>query len=86
MSKTDGVSIVDEVSKLQAKVDKLLKDKYEKLSAWEKVLVARHPERPHFSNYCKSLVEDFVELSEIVPLLKMLLSWEDLGNLEDNLF
>lgn len=63
MSKTDGVSIVDEVSKLQSKVDKLLKDKYAKLSPWEKVLVARHPERPHFSNYCKDLVEDFVELS-----------------------
>lgn len=63
MSKTDGVSIVDEISKLQAKVDKLLKEKYEKLSAWEKVQVARHPERPHFLDYCKELVEDFVELS-----------------------
>lgn len=63
VSKADGVSIVDEVSRLQAKVDKLLKEKYEKLSPWEKVLVARHPERPHFSNYCADLIEDFVELS-----------------------
>ena len=63
MSKTDGVSIIDEVSKLQSKVDKLLKEKYEKLSPWEKVLVARHPERPHFSNYCEEIVEDFIELS-----------------------
>jgi acetyl-CoA carboxylase carboxyl transferase subunit alpha len=63
VSKADGVSIVDEVSKLQAKVDKLLKEKYEKLSPWEKVLVARHPERPHFSNYCADLIDDFIELS-----------------------
>ena len=63
MSKTDGVNIVDEISKLQAKVDKLLKQKYENLSAWEKVLVARHPERPHFLNYQEALMEDFVELS-----------------------
>jgi acetyl-CoA carboxylase carboxyl transferase subunit alpha len=63
MSKADGVSIVDEISKLQSKVDKLLKEKYDKLSSWEKVLVARHPERPHFLNYIGSLIEDFVELS-----------------------
>ena len=63
MSKADGVSIVDEISKLQSKVDKLLKEKYEKLSPWEKVLVARHPERPHFLNYVGGLVEDFIELS-----------------------
>ncbi len=63
MSKEDGVSIVDEISKLQSKVDKLLKEKYEKLSPWEKVLVARHPERPHFTDYIAELVEDFIELS-----------------------
>jgi acetyl-CoA carboxylase carboxyl transferase subunit alpha len=63
MSKTDGMGIVDEISKLQSKVDKLLKEKYDKLSSWEKVLVARHPERPHFLNYISGLIEDFVELS-----------------------
>ena len=63
MSNTDGVTIVDEISKLQSKVDKLLKQKYANLSAWEKVQVARHPERPHFLDYCKGLVTDFVELS-----------------------
>jgi acetyl-CoA carboxylase carboxyl transferase subunit alpha len=63
MSKADGVSIVEEISKLQSKVDKLLKEKYDKLSSWEKVLVARHPERPHFLNYIGSLIEDFIELS-----------------------
>ena len=70
MSKTDGVSIVDEVSKLQSKVDKLLKEKYDKLSAWEKVLVARHQNAP-LSNYCKDLVEDFMNFLAIVTLLKM---------------
>lgn len=63
VSKADGVSIVSEISKLQTKVNKLLKETYEKLSPWEKVLVARHPERPHFFNYCTALIEDFIELS-----------------------
>lgn len=57
------VSIADEVSKLQTRADKLVRDTYAKLSAWQKVQVARHPERPHFIDYVAGLVEDFVPLA-----------------------
>ncbi len=63
MSQTKSVDIVDEVAVLQKKVDKQLAEIYKKLTPWEKVQVARHPERPHFVDYIKVLIEDFVELS-----------------------
>jgi len=52
-----------EVSKLEAKADKLLADTYAKLSPWQKAQVARHPERPHFKHYVARLVDDFMPLA-----------------------
>jgi acetyl-CoA carboxylase carboxyl transferase subunit alpha len=62
---SDGadLNIAEEVSRLQSKLDRLLRQTYSRLSAWQKVQVARHPERPHFSDYVKALVEDFVPLA-----------------------
>jgi len=57
------VNIAEEIARLQGKVDRLLKETYSKLTPWQKTLVARHPERPHFSDYVSQLVEDFVPLS-----------------------
>jgi acetyl-CoA carboxylase carboxyl transferase subunit alpha len=60
----DGeINIADEVAKLQAKADRLLRQSYAKLSAWQRTQVARHPDRPHFSDYVDSLIEDFTPLS-----------------------
>lgn len=63
MASGEEVNIIEEISTLQNKVDKLLKNKYSKLSPWEKVQVARHPERPHALDYIDTLIEDFVELA-----------------------
>ena len=52
MSKADGVSIVDEISKLQSKVDKLLKEKYEKLSPWGKGARCKTSRAPPFPQLC----------------------------------
>lgn len=57
------INIAEEVAKLQAKTEKLLKATYAKLSPWQKTLVARHPERPHFKDYVAALVTDFVPLA-----------------------
>lgn len=60
----DGeVNIADEVAKLQAKADRLLRQTYQKLSPWQKVQVARHPDRPHCADYIAGLIEDFVPLA-----------------------
>jgi len=60
----DGaVDIDSEVARLQAKSDKLLRDTYAKLTPWQKTLVARHGERPHFKDYVAGLFEDFMPLA-----------------------
>ena len=60
----DGeINIADEVAKLQAKADRLLRQSYAKLTAWQKTLVARHPDRPRLTDYVTNLIEDFVALA-----------------------
>ncbi len=58
----EGVNISDEVGRLENKLDRMLRDTYQKLSPWQKVQVARHPERPHFIDYIEALIEDFTPL------------------------
>lgn len=38
------------------------KEIYENLTAWQRVQIARHIERPHFLDYVKMLFTDFIEL------------------------
>jgi glycerol kinase len=56
-------NIADEVSKLQVKAERLLRQTYQKLTAWQKVQVARHPDRPHFKDYVAGLIEDFTPIA-----------------------
>ena len=59
----DGPSISDELGKLRDKAAKQLKDTYSSLTPWRKAQVARHPERPHFSDYLAQLFTDYEELA-----------------------
>lgn len=59
----DEVNIADEVSRLQEKLTKLLQGTYGKLTPWQKTQVARHPDRPHFTDYIANLFEDFTPLA-----------------------
>lgn len=63
LSNGGGVNIADEVARLEAKADRLLRQSYAKLTPWQKVQVARHPERPHFSDYVGALITDFTPLA-----------------------
>jgi acetyl-CoA carboxylase carboxyl transferase subunit alpha len=60
---TSGINIAEEIATLQAKAERLLKQTYGKLSAWQKVQVARHPERPHCLDYIQALVTDYTPLA-----------------------
>ncbi|MGA9602178.1 MAG: acetyl-CoA carboxylase carboxyltransferase subunit alpha [Methylocystis sp.] len=62
-SQGDAVSIAEELSKLEAKAAKALSDLYAALTPWQKIQVARHPERPHFSDYVRQLIADFTPLA-----------------------
>jgi acetyl-CoA carboxylase carboxyl transferase subunit alpha len=57
------IDIEAEVSKLEAKSDKLLRDTYARLTPWQKTQVARHPERPHFKDYVARLVDGYMPLA-----------------------
>ena len=63
VSNVKGTKILDEISNLEFKTKKLLKAKYSSLSPWQRVQVARHPERPHFIDYINGIFKDFEELS-----------------------
>jgi acetyl-CoA carboxylase carboxyl transferase subunit alpha len=63
LGNADDMNIAEEVTKLQGKADKLLRQTYGKLTAWQKTLVARHPDRPHFGDYVGALVEDWTPLA-----------------------
>ncbi len=57
-----GTNLDDEVKALRDRAQRLRKDVYSQLEPWQKTMVARHPERPHFVDYVNGLIEDFVEL------------------------
>ena len=63
VSNVKGTKILDEISNLEFKTKKLLKAKYSSLSPWQRVQVARHPERPHFIDYITGIFENFEELN-----------------------
>ncbi|GAA3892625.1 acetyl-CoA carboxylase carboxyltransferase subunit alpha [Sphingomonas limnosediminicola] len=58
-----SIDIDAEIGRLESKANKLLRDTYAKLTPWQKVQVARHPERPHFKDFVAGLAEDFVPLA-----------------------
>src|SRR5947208_8917346 len=58
-----SIDIDAEIGRLETKSNKLLRDTYAKLTAWQKAQVARHPERPHFRDYVAGMADDFVPLA-----------------------
>ncbi len=56
------IDLSSEVKKLEDKLEHLRKDTYSNLSAWQKVQLARHPQRPYTLDYIKMIMTDFVEL------------------------
>src|SRR5437016_6287139 len=52
----------DEVRRIKKELTKLIQKVYSNLSAWETVLVSRHPNRPQTVDYINLIFEEFVEL------------------------
>ncbi len=55
-------NLLKDITSLEFKAKKLIKDKYSTLSPWQRVQVARHPDRPHFLNYIEEIFKNFEEL------------------------
>lgn len=62
-SSSASVDIGSDISRLEKKYNKILSSLYKGLTPWQKVLVARHPERPHFVNYIEHLFSNYQNLA-----------------------
>ncbi len=58
-----GLNIAEEVSRLEQKLEKQIRQTYSRLTPAQKVAVARHPERPHCLEYIAGMIEDFTPLA-----------------------
>ena len=63
LSDTTDIKIFDEVSRLQQRIERMLRQTYGKLSPWQIVQVARHPNRPHCIDYLDGLIDGFRPLA-----------------------
>ncbi|MCA9689906.1 MAG: acetyl-CoA carboxylase carboxyl transferase subunit alpha, partial [Myxococcales bacterium] len=54
--------IATEISRLEEKAHKLQKERFAKLTPWEQLQLAKHPDRPYTLDYIGELLRDFVEL------------------------
>ena len=61
--KGDGVDVEKEAAALDKKAGDLLKEMYRNLTPWRKTQVARHPDRPHCSQYIEALFTDYTPLA-----------------------
>ena len=60
-SSSDGV-LSKEVDSLKMKVESLQKNIFENLTRWQRVQLARHPERPYTLDYIQRICDSFIEL------------------------
>src|SRR5258708_31510199 len=57
-----GSDIGEEISRTEDKAAQALNDLYANLTPWQKTLVARHPQRPHLTDFINALI------SELTPM------------------
>src|SRR5690349_8196588 len=58
-----GTDISEEISKIEEKAAQALAELYANLTPWQKTLVARHPQRPHFTDFVGGLITEFTPLA-----------------------
>ena len=58
-----GSDIGDEIARIEDKASQALTDLYASLTPWQKTLVARHPQRPHFTDFVNALITEFTPMA-----------------------
>ncbi len=61
-SQEQDIDVSHEIKNMKQKIEQTRRDIYENLSAWQKVQVARHPDRPYTLDYIKAMTTDFIEI------------------------
>ncbi|MBN1794234.1 MAG: acetyl-CoA carboxylase carboxyltransferase subunit alpha [Candidatus Omnitrophica bacterium] len=62
LTESGELDLSSEIGNLQKKLARLKKETYEKLTPWQRVLIARHPRRPYTYDYISLMVKNFIEL------------------------
>ena len=62
IAETADVDMEGEIEKLEARLIQLEETLYSKMEPWDRVQVARHPERPTTLDYINKIFTDFIEL------------------------
>ena len=57
-----GVEVDKAVKALEIKLESLKKEIFENLTRWQRVQLARHPERPYTLDYIYEITDDFIEM------------------------
>ncbi len=62
LADAEHLEVKDEIERLEKKADHLRQNIYSRLSRWQRVQLARHPDRPYTLDYIKYFITDFIEL------------------------
>ncbi len=58
----ENIDLTGEISKLTDRLVHLRKEIFENLTSWQKVQLARHPDRPYTMDYINMIMEDYVAI------------------------
>src|SRR5512139_2289494 len=58
----DNPDIAQEIARIEKRVMQLTQSVYSGLTRWQRVQIARHPERPYTLDYINLMMKDFIEL------------------------
>ena len=61
-SKEQNIDVSGEIQNMEEKITRMREEIYKNLSAWEKVQVARHPNRPYTLDYINAMTTNFIEI------------------------
>jgi len=59
---SENIDLHSEINRLHKKLDKLKHEIFENLTPWQRVQIARHPQRPYTLDYISMITKDFMEL------------------------
>jgi acetyl-CoA carboxylase carboxyl transferase subunit alpha len=62
LADSQNLELKEEIERLEAKAQKLRQEIYSKLTRWQRVQLARHPNRPYTLDYIERICDDFMEL------------------------
>ena len=61
-SVSQNIDVREEIRSLEERANQIKKEIYSTLTAWQRVQIARHPNRPYFLDYVKMIMDEYVEL------------------------